>query len=50
MKISEGNGDSEEEIPAEVITLVFFDYTYQLAVLGLDKNVNVMIKPESLFI
>lgn len=51
MKNSGGNGDSEEEMPAEVITSVIIGiYMFSLVVLALDKNVNLTIKPESLFI
>lgn len=48
MKNSGGNGDSEEEMPAEVITSVIIGiYVSSLVVLALDKNVNLTIKPES---
>lgn len=48
MKNSGGNEDSEEEMPAEVITLVIIGiYMSSLVVLALDKNVNLTIKPES---
>lgn len=48
MKNSGGNGDSEEEMPAEVITSVIIGiYMSSLVVLALDKNVNLTIKPES---
>lgn len=50
VKINEGTKDSEE-IRAEVITSVLIGiYISQLVVLGLDKNGNLTIKPESLFI
>lgn len=48
MKNSGENGDSEEEMPAEVITSVIIGiYMSSLVVLALDKNVNLTIKPES---
>lgn len=46
MNISGRNGDSEEEMPAEVTTSVIGIFIAPQADLALDKNVKLTIKPE----